>query len=128
MSQSTKDESPESGLDANQLRELRQLLLDARVSLTLRRSGQLRARTGLISEVEDEGDSAARAGDEDRLVQLAETEHDKLAEIDHALSKFETGEYGLDEETEEPIGFARLRLIPWARYSATTQEALERRG
>jgi DnaK suppressor protein len=128
MTQSTKDDSPESGLDANQLRELRQLLLDARVSLTLRRSGQLRARTGLISEVEDEGDSAARAGDEDRLVQLAETEHDKLAEIDHALSKFETGDYGLDEETEEPIGFARLRLIPWARYSATTQEALERRG
>jgi DnaK suppressor protein len=128
MSQSTKDDSPESGLDANQLRELRQLLLDARVSLTLRRSGQLRARTGLISEVEDEGDSAARAGDEDRLVQLAETEHDKLAEIDHALSKFDTGDYGLDEETEEPIGFARLRLIPWARYSATTQEALERKG
>jgi DnaK suppressor protein len=118
----------EAGLDEGQLRELKQLLLVARTDLTTRRSGQLRARTGLVSEVEDEGDAAARAGDEDRLVRLAESEHDKLAEIDHALSKMDAGGYGLDEETDEPIGYPRLKLVPWARFAATTQEARERRG
>jgi DnaK suppressor protein len=117
-----------AGLSAAQVSELRQLLLAARTDLTTRRSGQLRARTGLVSEVEDEGDAAARAGDEDRLVRLAETEHERVAEIDHALEKMDTGEYGLDEDTDEPIGYARLKLIPWARFAAETQEARERRG
>ncbi len=117
-----------SGLDAGQLRELQQLLIAAREELTTRRSGQLRARTGLVSEVEDEADAAARAGDEDRLVRLAETEHERVAEIDHALSKFDTGEYGLDEDTDEPIGYPRLKVLPWARFAAATQEARERRG
>ncbi|HET6331629.1 MAG TPA: TraR/DksA C4-type zinc finger protein [Polyangiales bacterium] len=124
MSKPTND----AGLTAGQLTELRQLLLDARVELTMRRSGQLRARTGLVSEVEDEGDAAARAGDEDRLVRLAETEHQRVEEIDHALSKMDEGEYGLDEDTDEPIGYARLKLVPWARFAASTQEARERRG
>jgi DnaK suppressor protein len=124
MSKPTND----AGLTANQVSELRQLLLDARVELTMRRSGQLRARTGLVSEVEDEGDAAARASDEDRLVRLADTEHRRVEEIDHALEKMETGEYGLDEDTDEPIGYARLKLIPWARFGADTQEARERRG
>lgn len=124
MSKPTND----AGLSASQLTELRQALLDARVELTMRRSGQLRARTALVSEVEDEGDAAARAGDEDRLVRLAESEHEKVAEIDHALEKMESGEYGLDEDTDEPIGYPRLKLIPWARFAAATQEARERRG
>lgn len=117
-----------AGLDERQLRELKQLLMEARVDLTTRRSGQLRARTGLVSEVEDEADAAARAGDEDRLVRLAEAEHERVAEIDHALAKFDNGEYGLDEDTDEPIGYARLKIVPWARFAATTQEAHERRG
>ena len=41
--------------------------------------------------------------------------------------KFGTGEYGLDEETGEPIGFGRLSALPWARFAASTQEAHERR-
>src|SRR3954471_11150539 len=101
----------EAGLTASQLSELRQLLLDARVELTMRRSGQLRARTGLLSEVEDEGDAASRASDEDRLVRLAESEHQRVEEIDHALGKMDTGDYGLDEDTDEPIGYARLKVV-----------------
>lgn len=124
------DETNEAGLSAAQVTELKQLLLDTRADLITRRSGQLRARTGLVSEVEDEGDSAARAGDEDRLARLAETEHDKIAEIDRALEKIEagSGDYGLDEDTDEPIGYARLKVIPWARFAAATQEARERQG
>ena len=118
--------SNESGLNAKQQDALKQKLLDARAALTNRRADQLKARTGLRSEVEDEADAANRAGNEDALVLLAESEHDRLGEIDHALSKFESGEYGIDEDTGEPIGFARLEVIPWARYSAQTQEDHDR--
>jgi DnaK suppressor protein len=116
----------DAALTPAQLEELKQKLLDARNALANRRAGQLQARTGLVSEVEDEADSANRAGNEDALVLMAESEHDRLAEIQHALAKLESGEYGLDEETGEPIGYARLSVIPWARYGVQTQEALER--
>jgi DnaK suppressor protein len=49
-----------------------------------------------------------------------------LAEIDRALAKIREGAYGLCEGTGEPIGYARLRLQPWARYSVEYQEELER--
>lgn len=124
------DETNEAGLTNRQVDELKQLLLTAREELIARRSGQLSARTGLVTEVEDEGDAAARAGDEDRLARLAETEHERIAEIDRALEKIEsgTGDYGLDEDTDEPIGYPRLKLVPWARFAVSTQEARERRG
>ncbi|HEY2733956.1 MAG TPA: TraR/DksA C4-type zinc finger protein [Polyangiales bacterium] len=116
----------EAGLDANQQAALKKRLLDARSELTQRRAGQLERQSALRSEVEDEGDSASRANNEDTLITLAESERDRVGEIDRALAKFDSGEYGLDEETGEPIGFERLQVIPWARYSAATQETLER--
>jgi DnaK suppressor protein len=115
-----------SELSQEQRNQLQQQLLDAKEALTSRRSGQLRARTDLLSEVEDEGDAASRANSEDTLVSLAESEHARLAQIDRALAKFASGEYGLDEETGEPIPFGRLAALPWARFAASTQEEHDR--
>jgi RNA polymerase-binding transcription factor len=115
-----------AGLDPKQLETLKQKLYTLRAELGARHSGELRARAGLASEVEDEGDAAVRANNEDTLVTLAEADHYRLAEIDHALAKFDDGSYGIDEDTEEPIGFARLAVVPWARYAADTQERLEK--
>jgi DnaK suppressor protein len=117
--------SNETGLSSSQRETLKQKLLDARTALAARREERLRARTGLISEVEDEADAAARAGNEDTLVLLTEAEHAQLAEIDRALAKFDSGDYGLDEETGEPIDYGRLSVVPWARFSAQTQEEHE---
>jgi DnaK suppressor protein len=119
-------ESP-SGLDRDQEEALKKRLLETRASLVARRESALRDRGTLLAEVEDEGDAASRADHEDKLVTLAENEHALLAEIDHALGKFDTGEYGVDEQTGEPIGYPRLNVIPWARLAATTQEQRERR-
>jgi DnaK suppressor protein len=119
---------PKSELDAKQLAALKQQLLEARAELTSRRASELQARTNLVSEVEDDGDAASRANNEDTLGILNAGEYDKLAEIDLALEKFETGEYGLDEDTDEPIGYSRLSIIPWARYTAENQEKHERNG
>ena len=120
--------TPKAELDPKQLAALKQQLLDARAALTARRGGELQARTNLISEVEDDGDAASRANNEDTLGILNAGEFDRLSEIDDALEKFETGEYGLDEDTGEPIGYGRLSIIPWARYTAENQERHEQNG
>jgi DnaK suppressor protein len=119
---------PKAGLNATQLATLKQRLLDTRAELTSRRAGELQARTNLVSEVEDDGDAASRANNEDTLGILNAGEFEKLAEIDLALERFETGDYGLDEDTDEPIGYGRLSIIPWARYTAENQEKHERNG
>ena len=43
-----------------------------------------------------------------------------------SLEKMHTGEYGVCEGTDEPIGFKRLELRPWTRYSVGYKEMLER--
>ncbi len=50
----------------------------------------------------------------------------RLQLVDRALNKLDDGTYGYCEETEEPIGFERLTVIPWARFSVQVQEKRER--
>ncbi len=47
---------------------------------------------------------------------LIEGERTILKEIDEALERIERGEYGLCLATGQPIGKARLRARPWAKY------------
>jgi DnaK suppressor protein len=51
----------------------------------------------------------------------------RLALVERALVKIAAGAYGLCEETDEPIGYERLSVVPWARYSVHVQELRERR-
>jgi DnaK suppressor protein len=51
-----------------------------------------------------------------------------LAQIEDALQRLEVGSYGLSEESGEPIDFARLRAVPWARRSAQEEEERESRA
>jgi RNA polymerase-binding transcription factor len=115
-----------AGLDPKQLDTLKGKLIALRAALGSRHSGDLASRASGAADVEDEGDTAQRTNDEETQRALAEADHTRLAEIEHALLKFDDGTYGLDEDTEEPIGFARLAVLPWARFSATTQERLEK--
>ena len=48
-----------------------------------------------------------------------------LKEVERALQKFDTGEYGLCEGTGEPVGFRRLKVVPWTRYSVIYKEQRE---
>lgn len=50
----------------------------------------------------------------------------RLQLVERALRKVEEGTYGCCEETEEPIGFERLSVIPWARFCVQVQEKRER--
>ena len=74
----------------------------------------------------DETDMAQRSTEQAYLIRFADKERKLLSEIEHALEKMKSGEYGVCEGTEEPIGFKRLELRPWTRYSVGYKEQMER--
>lgn len=45
-----------------------------------------------------------------------------LREIDEALTRMARGTYGLSERSGDPIGFARLNAVPWARLAADEED------
>jgi RNA polymerase-binding protein DksA len=47
---------------------------------------------------------------------LMDSERKILAEINDALRRIDNGVYGICEGTGKPIGKARLKASPWARY------------
>jgi len=57
-----------------------------------------------------------------------QNEADTLAEINAALERlYKTPEqYGIDQRTGKPIPFARLDVVPWARYDVSGQTDAER--
>lgn len=56
---------------------------------------------------------------------LIESERKLLRDIDQALERIENGTYGICLGTGEPIGTARLRAKPWARYTIDYARKLE---
>jgi len=49
---------------------------------------------------------------------FAERAHRLLGEVEDALARMDAGTYGVSEKSGEPIPFARLKAIPWARTDA----------
>jgi DnaK suppressor protein len=77
-------------------------------------------------EVGDEMDEATTEGATAMASKLLERDVQLVREIDRALAKMADGTYGQCEGTGEPIGYSRLKLRPWARFSVEYQEELER--
>lgn len=50
----------------------------------------------------------------------------ELADIDHALSRIEKGEYNVCEMCSEEIGMARLKAKPHAKYCMTCRPLYEK--
>ena len=73
-----------------------------------------------------QADAGSDAYDRDFALSLLGKEQDALYEINEALKRIETGTYGLCEGTGTKIPEERLEAMPFARYSVTYQEKLER--
>jgi DnaK suppressor protein len=74
----------------------------------------------------DEADiTAQRDGVQTRMRAVAVLQ-DRLREIEAALERLKTGDYGWCEETGEPIPVARLHANPVARTTVEAQERRER--
>jgi DnaK suppressor protein len=76
----------------------------------------------------DESDHAASIIQQSLSLNVQARDRFLLQEIEHALSKFEDGQYGICEDTEEPIDEGRLEVAPWTRYSVEAAEERERQA
>jgi len=118
------EESPD--LTDAQREELRRMLETRRSELTASIESRQSQDRDNEREVGDEMDDANTEGITAMASRLLERDVQLLGEIDRALAKFRTGDYGYCEGTGEPIGYGRLRSRPWARFSVAYQEQLER--
>ena len=78
----------------------------------------------------DEGDQTLRALAETEFLNMNERMRKQLVEIELALARIESGNYGICEETEEAIEADRLLAIPWTRLSiegAEIRESMQKR-
>jgi len=108
----------QSHLSAAQRDELRAMLETKRSEL--RRAIDARSRPADDSEdrMIEEVDAATREISVTESETLVERDRKLLAEVERALAKMDAGNYGLSEASREPIPFARLRALPWARTDA----------
>jgi RNA polymerase-binding protein DksA len=117
-------------LKVTEIEEFRALLLQKRKEIlgtVLSMEGEElhRERTDLSACPIHMGDIDSDAFEIENTLSLADNERILLREIDDALDRIEEGTYGICLGTGEPIGTARLRAIPWAKYSVEFAELLE---
>jgi len=77
-------------------------------------------------EMYDEVDLATATVDQNLTFRLLDRDRKLLNEIDHAINKIQTGDFGYCEGTGEPIPKRRLELRPWCRHSVKYKEQLEK--
>lgn len=121
-----QEEPEDRDLTKKDLDGLKKALLEERGRVLSRLDSHVTQATEDRDNLADEMDMATRHSDQAYLLRLADKEHKLLAEIDHALAKFEHGTYGVCEGTGEPIELRRLEIRPWTRYSLEYKEQLER--
>lgn len=117
--------STEKALTPAQQKELITMLEEMRFEL----QGKLKKRRSGTATEQAPGDEADLASEDVEIsleARLMDRDAKLLREVERALEKVEHGSYGLCEGTDEPIGYARLKLRPWTRYSVTYKEELER--
>jgi len=78
------------------------------------------------NEMMDEVDLASATIEQNLTFRLLDRERKLLAEVEHAMKKIRSGDYGFCEGTGEPIPKRRLELAPWTRHSVKHKEQLER--
>jgi RNA polymerase-binding transcription factor DksA len=86
------------------------------------------AREEVPSFSEHMADAATDSYDRDWALAVLSSDQNVLFEIEQALQRIVSGTYGLCELTGRPIEAARLKAVPWTRFSAAAQAELEAKG
>lgn len=76
----------------------------------------------------NDADVATNTFDRDWALGTLSAEQDALYEIDEAINRIRNGTYGKCEITGQPIEVARLKAVPWTRFSIQGEREAERRG
>lgn len=112
------------GISAKLLEECKRKLLHTKADLMNRVK---EARLHLVEDEKggDEADQTVRVLAEAEFLSMQDRLRNQLMEIESALARIESGNFGLCEETEEPIEADRLLAIPWTRLSIEGAEIRE---
>ena len=102
------------------LKEMREELLQDVTRSVKEESDHLRFNVG------DFYDHASEDRQRELALTLSNRERSKLHQIDDALKRIESGEYGFCEVTGEKIGEERLIALPFTKLSIEAQEEIER--
>lgn len=105
--------------------ECKQKLLQMKSEI-LNRSQQAALQFNMLDKAAgDEIDQSSAHQEEHTFLVNQSRLKSQLLEIEFALSRFESGTYGICEETEEPIEADRLLALPHTRYSIEGAELRE---
>jgi DnaK suppressor protein len=74
------------------------------------------------------GDDSDRISEQQRLLTIRGQLAERKADIEHALEKVESGEFGKCERCGQEIATGRLEALPFARYCVECQEIVDRDG
>jgi DnaK suppressor protein len=110
------------------LRETERRLLNRRKALQAALAGDQRLLQSLHdTSVGDEIDAAIASQQAELQSQMAEVESRELVQIDRALAKIRSGEYGRCETCDRPIAPMRLKYLPYATDCIACARREERR-
>ncbi|MCA9531408.1 MAG: TraR/DksA C4-type zinc finger protein [Myxococcales bacterium] len=111
----------------SELKRLRQILEEKRRSV-IRRAQETMAQDMTLdaNELPDEMDLASSEYMQSFTFRLRGRDRVFLRKIDKALKKMDTGEFGVCEECEEPIGVKRLEARPETELCIKCKEDQER--
>lgn len=125
---------PKSPLARKDLKQFRQMLTDKRRALLSDMDG-IQAETLGAGRHQGAGDLSnmpthpADIGtdnyEQEFSLGLLESEQALLGEIDEALARIDAGTYGICLGTGKPIGKARLKARPWAKYGIKYARMIE---
>lgn len=111
-------------LSQSQRAELRARLQAEREQLHQRQSSE-DAEATLELERGDIQDKASEEARRSTALRRRQHHDARLREVEAALQRMDDGVYGLCEETDEPIPWARLQAQPTTRYTVEALELLE---
>lgn len=128
MAQQTDTLDNHEFLSREELEKFKQLLMEERDKLFQKSQNMMRAGNIELdkNEMYDEVDLASITTEQNLTFKLMDRDRKLLAEIDHAIRKIDTGDYGYCEGTGEMIPKRRLEVRPWCRHSVKYKEQLER--
>ncbi len=112
------------------IKECRARLVEMKMDLLNRSRSAMREYEQRDRGGSEEGDMTMAILAENDFLSAQERAKDRLLEIETALARIERGNYGVCEETDEPIEIDRLRALPWTRLSiegAEIRESLQKR-
>ena len=119
--------SSSSGVDKKFQDEVKAILLEKKQSL-LEKLNQWEDNSSPsgLKEMGDIADMASELNYEALTNVLTENEIEMIKDIEKALEKIEEGTYGICEGTKKKIPTARLKAIPWTRYTVEYAEKLSK--